>query len=228
MTSAIVIVVIFALISNASCSLLCQCSCCVGNSCKPENVGSISITSCPQCTEQACAASYSVCPSGTSRPGLNSADCASSSSSNSIYWSGTYEVHPGCSTNSCCCLTGDVTVTLNGDTIYLSSFLEGDCQGAGAMNNVSLTLSSVDAGSAKFSYLGNNYLVTRSGQDISVQDLSASTCSGSATCISGSCIRPGPWILVFALLAAFVVLLLIGLAVYSYISRKRDYQRIQQ
>lgn len=59
------------------------------------------------------------------------------------------------------------------------------------MNDVPIYLSSSTSDTATFSYDGNDYEAIRSGEEVTVNDLSDSSCTASAKCFSGACTASG-------------------------------------
>jgi hypothetical protein len=170
----------------------CQCNCCSGNSCTASYVGNANNdgTCNSGCSSSNCIATFpSFCPdSGFS--GTVQASCSGSTNPtpapSSVAWAGEYLVGAGCSTSTCCCLTGTISVTQSGTLINISGGVTGQCGGVTAWTP-SFTLSSTSAATVDFSYLGNSYRATKTGRVVSVTNLSATQCSGTATCQSGPC-----------------------------------------
>lgn len=105
-----------------------------------------------------------------------------------VAWAGTYAVQSGgCSTTSCCCLTGTVTVTQSGLSVTFSGPVVGQC-GSSTSYSGSATLSSASSTTASFALLGQQFTATRSGNTVSVQNIAFPQCSGSATCTGGACL----------------------------------------
>lgn len=59
------------------------------------------------------------------------------------------------------------------------------------MNDVQIYLSSSISDTATFSYDGNDYEAIRSGEEVTVNDLSDTSCTASAKCFSGACTASG-------------------------------------
>ena len=95
-------------------------------------------------------------------------------------WTGTYTVNSGCSASSCCCLTGQVTVTSAGTNTYsFSSPVTGVC--AGATTASGTFTASGYTGSATL--LGQQFTLSLSSdsQTITANNVASPSCSGTAT-----------------------------------------------
>lgn len=95
-------------------------------------------------------------------------------------WAGTYNIQSGCSTSSCCCLTGTITVAQSGTQVTVQGPVTGQCSGTSS-TTISFTLTSSTATTATFTSAGNSYQAIRSGNSIQLNNLSFNQCSGSAT-----------------------------------------------
>jgi hypothetical protein len=105
---------------------------------------------------------------------------ASSSSS----WAGTYRVTSSCTT-SCCCLTGTVPVIQSGTTVSVTSSLIGACGSAATGSQTfSIALSSSTSKTASFTFLGQSFSATISGNALTLTNIDFPQCSGTATRIS--------------------------------------------
>jgi hypothetical protein len=93
-------------------------------------------------------------------------------------WAGTYTINSGCSTSSCCCLTGQVTVTSTSTNTYsYSSPVTGICFGATTASGT-FTASGY-TGSATI--LGQAFTLSLSSnsQTITINNGAYPACSGS-------------------------------------------------
>jgi len=174
----------------------CSCTCCLGNFCSPTFVGTYSVSNCSSCSNVGCTSQFSSCPSST-QSGSNSAVCGtapapspSPPSGTSYSWTGVYQVTNGqCDINQCCCFTGNVIVqAIDSTSVNLLGDITGQCGGYTA---ASATIYSIPPGNliSNVEISGNNYNIYRSGRTITIQNLSASQCSGSAVCTSGACMN---------------------------------------
>lgn len=101
-------------------------------------------------------------------------------------WAGSYSVNSGCDTITCCCLTGTVQVTQNNLYVTIYGPLIGSCGGATQFSGF-ITLTTIYDSTVTFTVDGEDYSATRSNGFITVNNLNAPQCSGSATCINGPC-----------------------------------------
>lgn len=90
-----------------------------------------------------------------------------------INWAGNYQVNSGCSTSTCCCLTGTVQVVQSGLSIKIQGLVTGNC---GTTTGVVAygTLSSSTSTTVTFTLLGSAYSATRSGNQVIVTNLGTS------------------------------------------------------
>lgn len=103
-----------------------------------------------------------------------------------VTWAGSYAVQSGCDQATCCCLTGTVVVTQSGLSVAFSGAVVGQCGGSSTFAGSS-TLSALSSSTASFTFLGEQFIATRSGNTVNVANQQAPQCSGSATCTSGAC-----------------------------------------
>lgn len=106
-----------------------------------------------------------------------------------VIWAGVYQVQGDCSLESdCCCLSGAVRISQFGNIVTITS---NQCYGI--IDNVTMNVSSNNSNIATFSYNGTDYEVIRSpfGEKVlTVNDLSAPSCTTTASCIAGACAGP--------------------------------------
>lgn len=122
----------------------------------------------------------------SSCPPESGAPTAAPNTAAPVAWAGKYKVQSGCSTTSCCCLAGTVTVTQSDLSVSFSGSVTGQCDGSTSYSG-SATLSSASATTASFTLLGQQFTATRSGDMISVENIAYPQCSGSAVCTGGAC-----------------------------------------
>lgn len=104
----------------------------------------------------------------------------------STSWAGTYQVNTGCSQTSCCCLTGQISVTQAGTTISVQSPISGQCGTNTSPTSFSFALDSSSATSASGTVLGQSFTFTKSGNVVTATNNDFPSCSGSATLLSSS------------------------------------------
>eukprot|EP01091_Cochliopodium_minus_P007680 TRINITY_DN17568_c0_g1_i1.p1 TRINITY_DN17568_c0_g1~~TRINITY_DN17568_c0_g1_i1.p1 ORF type:complete len:152 (-),score=37.61 TRINITY_DN17568_c0_g1_i1:55-510(-) len=131
--------------------------------------------------------------------------CKNPARDGTVNWAGSYNVNGGCSTASCCCLSGKVNVEQSGLAVTIISPLSGQCGGT-TTTTIQFNLSSTNSSTASFNFGGDNFQAIKTGKTVAVNNLDSPQCSGSATCTSGSCLNSG------ALLFPSLLLLLIILA----------------
>jgi len=104
------------------------------------------------------------------------------------YWVGTWQVSPQCDQTTCCCLDGNVQVTkLATNSVQVQSPVKGQC---GSYTQYVFSVDNINsATSISTTLAGNTFTLTRSGLDLTVTNQNAASCSGKATCTSGSCLN---------------------------------------
>ena len=104
------------------------------------------------------------------------------------YWVGTWQVVPQCDQTSCCCLDGNVQVSkMATNSVQVQSPVKGQC---GSYTQYVFSVDNINsATSISTTLAGNTFTLTRSGLDLTVTNQNAASCSGKATCTSGSCLN---------------------------------------
>lgn len=97
-------------------------------------------------------------------------------------WSGSYQVTTTCATADCCCLIGTVKVLQSGSTISATGSLTGSCgtTATGTPITFSFNLLSSTASTASFTFLGQPFTATLSGDQLALTNVNFPKCSGSA------------------------------------------------
>ncbi|EFC39422.1 predicted protein [Naegleria gruberi] len=100
-------------------------------------------------------------------------------------WVGTWKVQDTCDVNSCCCLTGSVSVTKsNTNTVFLTGPVNGQC---GSSTSMSAQVSNINSDTTLSAIIFNNpFILTRNGNELTVVNQKATQCSGRAVKTSGS------------------------------------------
>lgn len=95
-------------------------------------------------------------------------------------WAGTYTVNSGCSTSTCCCLSGQVTVASTSTNTYsFSSPVSGACSGATTASG-SFTASGY-TGSATLLSQAFTLSLSSDSKTITATNVGSPACSGTAT-----------------------------------------------
>ena len=110
---------------------------------------------------------------------------SSGSGSGSTVWSGQYQVTSSCG-SGCCCIGGTFSLTQSGTQVTGTVGLTGSCQGQTSAP-ISVTLPSATATSVSTTVLGQRMNIVKNGATVTLDNLDASQCSGTATCTSGDC-----------------------------------------
>lgn len=99
--------------------------------------------------------------------------------------SGEYRVESGCDRDSCCCLTGIVSVQQIGQTVLVSSDVEPEEEcGTDGPVTIQITLQSANSTEATFTLRGQDYRVTKTGDEVVVANLDSPQCSGTAKLVT--------------------------------------------
>lgn len=97
----------------------------------------------------------------------------------SFTWSGNYQVTSTCNTASCCCVTGSFTLVQSGTQVTGTLGLTANC-GVPSFGVV-INLSSPTSTTASFSLGSQTFNVVKSGTTITLSNVQAPQCSGTAT-----------------------------------------------
>ncbi|EFC39423.1 predicted protein [Naegleria gruberi] len=94
-------------------------------------------------------------------------------------WVGTWKVQDTCDVNSCCCLTGSVSVTKsNTNAVFLTGPVKGQC---GSSTSMSAQVSNINSDTTLSAIIFNNpFVLTRNGNELTVVNQRATQCSGRA------------------------------------------------
>ena len=102
----------------------------------------------------------------------------------------------------CCCVAGDVTITLSGNQGgSIGGGLVGNCQG---YTSFTARFYVGTVYEATFTWVGQTFQVSRSGVDVTVINSANPSCNEKATCIQGACLG-GREMLLFFSLSSFVL-----------------------
>lgn len=133
----------------------------------------------------------------TSGPGRTDGQCVAESGRDSrltwvvvpttfSVWSGVYRVDSTCITGTCCCIAGTFAASQVGLEVTATVGLIGNCSG-NTYADVILTLPSGLATTGSMTVLGRVITVVKSGTSLTLTNVAAPSCSGTATCTSGDC-----------------------------------------
>lgn len=122
-------------------------------------------------------------------------------------WAGIYQVTSTCDTSSCCCLTGEVSVTQAGSTVHARGSLTGACgsTSTGTPLFFTIDLDTSTASSASFIFFGQPFTGSLSGNVLSLTNVNFPQCSATAVRSSFASII-GPSVFLMALIGIFLVM----------------------
>ncbi len=101
-------------------------------------------------------------------------------------WSGVYSISTSCNPSTCCCLQGTFAASQFGSEVNTVLGLKGMCSGSTSAPTRWAISTSDPARTATFSFLGQQYTVTKTGTSLSIVNTNTLGCStASALCSTG-------------------------------------------